>query len=83
MKGILRGRLAPEGEAVVDVTSPIEAADPTVDRGDDDEIARAELQEFLEADRYDVPADPAFKERLREMLWEMVTRMRRDPPDGT
>jgi hypothetical protein len=31
-----------------------------------------ELQEFLEADRLDVKADPAFKERLRQKLWEIV-----------
>jgi len=31
-----------------------------------------ELREFLEADGLAVEADPAFKERLRRKLWEMV-----------
>jgi hypothetical protein len=31
-----------------------------------------ELHEFLSADLFDVPADPAFKEALREKLWEMI-----------
>ena len=39
-----------------------------------------ELQEFLEADRVEVHADPRFKERLREKLWEMLRlRGRRRP----
>ena len=32
----------------------------------------AELLDFLAADLDPVPADPAFRERLREELWEMV-----------
>ena len=28
-----------------------------------------ELREFVSADLYDVPADPQFKEELRERLW--------------
>jgi hypothetical protein len=31
-----------------------------------------ELREFLAADIMDVPFDSAFKEQLRELLWEMV-----------
>lgn len=31
-----------------------------------------ELRDFLEADVLDVPADPAFKERLRRKLWDLV-----------
>jgi hypothetical protein len=31
-----------------------------------------ELREFLEADRLSVSVDPAFKERLRRKLWEIV-----------
>ena len=46
------------------------------------EFTTEELQEFLEADRIDVRADPAFKERLRDKLWEIVrTRAERDPND--
>ena len=37
-----------------------------------DEATMKELQEFLEDDVLEVPADPAFKERLRQSLWEMV-----------
>jgi hypothetical protein len=36
------------------------------------EVTMEELQEFLEGDGLDVPADPEFKERLRQSLWEMV-----------
>jgi hypothetical protein len=32
----------------------------------------AEFAEFLEADDSALPADPAFKERLRQRLWGMV-----------
>lgn len=32
-----------------------------------------ELREFLEADLLDVRADPAFKERLRQRLWALVS----------
>jgi hypothetical protein len=42
-----------------------------------------ELREFLEADNLAVPVDPAFKERLRRRLWEMVRRRarRRSKPE--
>ena len=33
-----------------------------------------ELRDFLAADLFDVPADPAFKERLRRELWDLVER---------
>jgi hypothetical protein len=36
------------------------------------EVTMDELREFLEGDRLDVRADPAFKERLRRKLWDMV-----------
>ena len=41
-----------------------------------------ELREFLEADMLDVQADPAFKERLRRMLWEIVQEQSKGEPDG-
>ena len=31
-----------------------------------------ELREFLQADSLDVPVDPAFKERLRRKLWDLL-----------
>jgi hypothetical protein len=38
------------------------------------EFSTEELLEFLEAGAVGVDADPAFRERLREQLWEMVKR---------
>jgi hypothetical protein len=37
-----------------------------------EDFTTEELQEFLAADQADVKADPAFKERLRHRLWEML-----------
>ena len=31
-----------------------------------------ELREFLQGDSLDVQVDPAFKERLRQKLWDLV-----------
>ena len=49
------------------------------------EFSTEELQEFLEADRNPVPADPIFKERLREKLWKLLEEQRaatsREEPD--
>lgn len=45
------------------------------------EATLEELEEFLEADRVEVRANPEFKERLRERLWEIV-RLRRRPRRG-
>ena len=49
------------GEAVIDSISD------TSDTSD-----QQELLDFLAADVNPVPADPGFRERLREELWEMV-----------
>jgi hypothetical protein len=38
------------------------------------EFTTEELQEFLEADRYPIEADPLFKEQLREQLWRLLQR---------
>ena len=47
------------------------------------EITADELREFLEADTLDVRADPAFKERLRRQLWEIVrSKLPTEPPEG-
>jgi len=35
-----------------------------------------ELREFLEADLLEGQADPEFKERLRQQLWEMLRARR-------
>ena len=44
------------------------------------EVSMEELQEFLEGDVLDVPADPKFKERLRQHLWKMLRMRVRKPP---
>ena len=36
------------------------------------EATMEELRDFLEGDVFEVPADPKFKERLRQHLWEML-----------
>ena len=36
------------------------------------DVTLDELREFLEADMMDVKVDPAFKERLRKKLWDLV-----------
>jgi hypothetical protein len=38
------------------------------------ESSTEELQDFLEADRHPIEADPAFKEELREKLWKFLLR---------
>jgi hypothetical protein len=38
------------------------------------ESTTEELQDFLEADRHPVEADPAFKEELRGKLWKFLLR---------
>ena len=40
------------------------------------EFTTEELQEFLEADRNPIRADPIFKERLREKLWKALEEQR-------
>ena len=47
------------------------------------EVTADELREFLEADTLGVRADPAFKERLRRELWEIVRSRRRTNPSGS
>ncbi len=44
------------------------------------EFTTEELQEFLEADRYPIEADPLFKEQLREKLWRLLLRNIQTPP---
>ena len=38
------------------------------------EFTTEELQEFLEADRHPIEADPLFKEQLREKIWRLLQR---------
>jgi hypothetical protein len=57
-----RGR--PEAGAGADRGRPGGTADPDFDP--------VEFAEFLEADQSPLPIDPAFRERLREQLWQIV-----------
>lgn len=43
-----------------------------VDDENEMDVPIEELREFLSADLFEVPADPAFKQGLREKLWELV-----------
>jgi hypothetical protein len=47
------------------------------------EFTTEELVEFLEGDLHPAHADPAFKERLRGELWELVRRRYRDDREGS
>lgn len=42
------------------------------------EFTTEELQEFLEADRHPIDADPVFKEQLRRELWSLLQRTLRE-----
>ncbi|MAG31814.1 MAG: hypothetical protein CL908_13080 [Deltaproteobacteria bacterium] len=46
----------------------------------DDTVGEEELLEFLAADLDPAPADPAFREQLREELWDFVQRGGTDRP---
>ena len=65
------GRLHPGGEALGGKPGDDPMGDGPA------EATLEELEEFLEADRAPVQADPHFKERLRERLWEIVRQRRR------
>ena len=47
------------------------------------EFTTDRLQEFLEADRYPIEADPVFKEQLRETLWRLLQRNMRSTSDDS
>ena len=44
----------------------------TSDVNGDEDVDELELLEFLAADLDPVPADPAFRRRLSDLLWDMV-----------
>jgi hypothetical protein len=60
------------GDSIGILADPFAEAEPAVDRDSDQEIDDLEILEFLAADLDPVPADPAFRERLAETLWELV-----------
>ena len=55
----------------IDLDSVQEAIDPI------------ELQEFLEADRSHIQANPVFKNRLRGQLWRLIQSMQSDKEGGS
>ena len=78
-----RARIDAEGGAEVIPFPGRHAAEAVLDPADLGSGQEAELLEFLAADVDPVPADPVFRERLREELWEMVvSEGRRTPGDG-
>ena len=83
MNGFLRG-----GREATEKTEGDEPSQKPMQEATEEmnaEFSDDELQEFLEGVSQDVKADPAFKERLRRKLWEIVlSRMGHDPgSDGT
>ena len=78
VKGFLRG-----GREAAEKTEGDELSQKPMQQATEEmnaEFSDDELQEFLEGDSQDVKADPAFKERLRRKLWEIVrSRMGHDP----
>jgi hypothetical protein len=80
VKGFLRGGRNSTEKADQLSQKPIQDADEAMSAEVSVEFSDDELQEFLEGDILDVRADPAFKERLRRKLWEIVRgRMGDDP----
>ncbi len=61
-----------DGDSIGILADPFADTEPVVDRDAEPDIDDLEILEFLAADLDPVPADPAFRERLAETLWEMV-----------
>jgi hypothetical protein len=71
VKGFLRGGRESSGDA--ESNEPSQKREQEVGEGmSAADFTDDELREFLEADQLGVRADPAFKERLRRRLWEIV-----------
>lgn len=60
------------GDSIGILADPFADTELAVDRDAEQEVDELEILEFLAADLDPVPADPAFRERLAETLWEMV-----------
>jgi hypothetical protein len=85
VKGFLRGGRSSTEKSETDQSSqkPMQEPNEEMNAVLDAEFSDEELQEFLEGDSLDVRADPAFKERLRRKLWEIVrSRLGNDPGSG-
>jgi len=82
VKGFLRGGRNSTEKSETDQSNqkPMQEPNEETNAVLDAEFSDEELQEFLEGDSLDVRADPAFKERLRRKLWEIVrSRLGNDP----
>jgi len=82
VKGFLRGGRNSTEKTEADQSSqqPMQEANDEMNAELSAEFSDEELQEFLEGDGLEVRADPAFKERLRRKLWEIVrSRLGNDP----
>jgi hypothetical protein len=82
VKGFLRGGRNSTEKSDTDQSNqkPMQEPNEEMNAVLDAEFSDEELQEFLEGDSLDVRADPAFKERLRRKLWEIVrSRLGNDP----
>ena len=68
-----------------DTLKPPRKLDEALDVYDEvGEVMDEDLREFLAADRLPCKADPGFRERLREKLWDLVERnVRGTPAPGT
>jgi hypothetical protein len=84
VKGFLRG--GKESDAAAEEARRIEKREQEQEQVAEQiptDFSSEELREFLEADGLEVSADPAFKERLRRKLWELVERRRHQETDPT
>ncbi len=66
------GAGSPSGDSIGILSDPFSDAERVVDRDLEPGIDDLEILEFLAADLDPVPADPGFRDRLAETLWEMV-----------
>lgn len=65
----------------LDALKPVQKRDEELEvLGDLDELMDEDLREFVAADALPCNADPGFRERLREKLWELVERNARGAP---
>jgi hypothetical protein len=68
----LSGEALAGGGALAGQAWSSERADPSFAEEAAHEIDEAELLEFLSTDHDPVPADPVFREELRDQLWALV-----------
>ncbi len=81
MKGFLQGGRNSTEKTEADQT-PMQESNEAMNVELNAEFSDEELQEFLEGDVLEVKADPAFKERLRRKLWDIVRSRLGNDPEG-